>query len=146
MSQQPGTPPRKSNHTRLNSTAAAAGPVQQPASAPPPSMELLAAEFEALLASNTAKFQELAASGTQPDPLYLVHRRINHLIDMIASATGPNGPRWAMMTRLEFERQVAAELDQAGPALRLMQLAEGARYTPAMIAELARTAKVFRPA
>ena len=144
MSQQPGTPPRKIDHVRPNGTAAVApGPVQQ---ASPPSMEALAAEFEALLASNTAKFQELAANGTQPDPFYLVHRRINHLIDMIASATGPNGPRWAMMTRLEFERQVAAELDQAGPALRLMQLAEGARYTPAMIAELARKTRVFRPA
>lgn len=104
---------------------------------PPPSLEGTVAEFEALLTSNQAKFAELAAQGIAPDPLFLVHARINHLIDAIAQATGPNGPRWAAATRLGFERYIAGELGQAGPATRRMQLAEGARYTPEMIRALA---------
>jgi hypothetical protein len=103
-----------------------------------PPLEVLAAEFEQLVQSNQVKFQSMIATGNQPDPMYLIHARINHLIDAIAQAAGPNGPRWALMTRLGFERQIAADLDQAGPAARRMQLAEGARYTPQMIAELAR--------
>jgi hypothetical protein len=100
-------------------------------------MELLQSEFERLINSNGAKFQELIKQGNPPDPMYLVHARINHLIDAIAQATGPNGPRWAMQTRIGFERQIATELDALGPQSRLMQLAEGGRYTPAMIAALA---------
>lgn len=112
----------------------------------PPSIEGLGAEFEALVAANQAKFAELAAQGVAPEPLYLVHARINHLIDAIAQATGPNGPRWAVMTRLGFERYIAAELEQAGPTTRRMQLAEGARYTPAMIRALAaQTGTLRRP-
>jgi hypothetical protein len=100
-------------------------------------MEVLTAEFEALVAANQARFTELAKAGASPDPFYLVHARINSLIDSIASFAGPNGPRWAAMTRLSFERQIAAELAEATPAVRRMQLAEGARYTPAMIRALA---------
>lgn len=139
MNQPPGQP-RKAHRIVQNGNGAHPGPPPTPAELEgvPPSMEALGAEFEALLASNQAKFAELAKQGISPDQLYLVHRRINHLIEMISRATGPNGPRWAMVTRLEFEKEIAAELAQAGPATRLMQLAEGARYTPAMIAELAR--------
>lgn len=110
----------------------------------PPSLEGVAAEFERLVAANQAKFAELAAVGTAPDPFFMVHARINHLIDAIAQATGPNGPRWAAMTRLGFEKYIAGELEQAGPATRRMQLAEGARYTPGMIAELARQTGTLR--
>jgi hypothetical protein len=110
----------------------------------PPSMEGVLAEFEALNQANQAKFAELAAQGIAPDPLYMVHARINHLIDAIAQATGPNGPRWAAMTRLGFEKYIAGELEQAGPATRRMQLAEGARYTPEMIRALAAQAGTLR--
>lgn len=109
-----------------------------PSQTTPASMEVLQAQFEQLLTSNQEKFAEMAARGASPDPFYLVHARINHLIEMIAKATGPNGPRWAMMTRIGFEQNIAAELDEAAPAARRLQLAEGARYTPAMIADLAR--------
>jgi hypothetical protein len=115
-------------------------PVPGPRTPPPGAAQELppeAAEFESLLASNQAKFAELAARGMAPDPFFLVHARINHLIDAIAQATGPNGPRWAAMTRLGFEKYIASELDQAGPTTRRMQLAEGARYTPEMIRMLA---------
>ena len=111
------------------------GQIAQPQ--PVASLEVLAAEFEALVSANQAKFAELAQRGAAPDPLYLVHARINALIDSIASFAGPNGPRWAVMARLSFERQIAAELAEAAPAVRRMQLAEGARYTPAMIRALA---------
>ena len=110
----------------------------------PPSPEALHAEFEQLLAMNQAKFAQLAEQGISPDPFYLVHARINHLIDQIAAATGPNGPRWAAMARLGFERQIAMELDQADSVTTRMRLAEGARYTPTMISELARQTGTFR--
>lgn len=119
-------------------------PPPQQAAGPP--IEAMVAEFEATVASNQAKFQEMIAQGTQPDPFYLVHARINHLIDAIAQATGPNGPRWAVMTRLGFEKQVERELNEAAPAARRMQLAEGARYTPQMIRSLAlQTGTLRRP-
>lgn len=130
----PGTPPAPA-------PGQAARDAQLPA---PPSLEGAAAEFERLVAANEAKFAELAAQGTSPDPLYLVHARINHLIDAIAQATGPNGPRWAVMTRLGFEKLIAAELEQAGPVSRRMQLAEGGRYTPAMIRALANQTGTMR--
>jgi hypothetical protein len=158
--------PRKTNRAQQRDAAARTPPPQAPpqgrpvaqgqfppgqqghlAEPPvPPSLEGVQAEFERMVAANQAKFAELAAQGTAPDPFFLVHARINHLIDAIAQATGPNGPRWAVMTRLGFEKYIAGELDKAGPATRRMQLAEGARYTPAMIAELARqTGTLHRP-
>jgi hypothetical protein len=109
-----------------------------------PSLEVLQAEFEAMVQRNQAQFQALQAQGSPPDPFYLVHARINHLIDSISQFAGPNGPRWAAMTRLGFEQVIAAELDQAEPALRRMQLAEGARYTPSMISALARQTGTLR--
>lgn len=147
MQEQPGRP-RKTNRQRFSGPVppgrpvasgqfppGQAQPVQQPSA--PPSVEVLTAEFEALVANNQAKFAELSALGTAPDPLYLVHARINSLIESIASFAGPQGPVWAMLARVKFERQIAAELEQAGPAARRMQLAEGARYSPEMIRALA---------
>jgi hypothetical protein len=111
-----------------------------------PSLDVLQAEFEQLVKANQAKFAELAQSGTAPDPFFLIHARINHLIDSIAGFAGPNGPRWAALTRLEFERYIDKELAQAGPAARRMQLGEGARYTPEMIRALARQDGTLRRA
>lgn len=123
----------------------------QPGPQPPPgpqvvvpSLEVLQAEFEDLLASNQAKFAEMQANGVAPDPMFLVHARINHLIESISQFAGPNGPRWAALARLNFERWIAEQLDAAGPQARKMQLAEGARYTPSMIAELARATGTLR--
>lgn len=123
---------------------------QQPPEQPPgpqvtiPSLEVLQAEFEDLLVSNQKAFAELQANGVAPDPMFLVHARINHLIESISRFAGPDGPRWAALTRLEFERWIGAQLAQAGPQARTMQLAEGARYTPSMIAELARATGTLR--
>jgi hypothetical protein len=141
----PGSNGHPHKTARSQQSDNAAPPPAQPAAAfTPPSVEAVIAEFERMVAANQAKFVELAAQGAAPDPLFMVHARINHLIDAIAQATGPNGPRWAAMTRLGFEKYIAAELEQAGPATRRMQLAEGARYTPAMIAALARQTGTFR--
>jgi hypothetical protein len=139
-------PPRRTHRTQNGD-----GPPGQPGPATPPpqvvpSLEVLKAEFEGLVASNQAKFAELMARGTQPDPFYLVHSRINHLIDSISQFAGPNGPRWAMMTRLGFERLVAAELEEAGPVSVRMQLAEGGRYTPEMIRRLGQQTGTVRRA
>ena len=117
----------------------------QPVQAVYPSLEVLLAEFQDLITSNQQKFAEMQANGVAPDPFYLVHARINHLIDSIAKFAGPEGPRWASLTRLEFERHIAQELDTAGPQARRMQLAEGARYTPSMISALARQTRTLRP-
>lgn len=133
MEEQPGQP-RKTSRQRISGPVTS-GHLAQPAA--PPSLEVLTAEFEALVAGNQAKFAELSALGTAPDPLYLVHARINSLIDSIASSIGPQGPAWAMLARVKFERQIAAELEEAGPSARRMQLAEGARYSPEMIRALA---------
>lgn len=122
----------------------AQGQVPPPQPLAPPSLEGVNAEFERLVAANQAKFKEMSDQGAAPDPFFLVHARINHLIDAIAQATGPNGPRWAAMTRLGFEKYIAAVLAEAGPQAQRMQLAEGARYTPAMIAALARQTGTLR--
>lgn len=119
-------------------------PDGQPVQIVYPSLEVLATEFEALVTANQQKFAEMQATGVAPDPFYLVHARINHLIGSIANFAGPDGPRWAVLTRLEFERHIAKELDAAGPAARRMQLSEGARYTPGMIADLARQTGTLR--
>jgi hypothetical protein len=147
----PNGHPRRTNRAQPGDQVpppGAPGPAQQRPVPPPvvvPSLEVLVAEFEELVAANQKGFTELAAQGAAPDPFYLVHARINALIESIAQFTGPNGPRWAVMTRLTFERQIAAEIEQAGPATRRMQLAEGARYTPSMIAALARQTGTLRP-
>jgi hypothetical protein len=139
-------PPRRTSRSQPveQGTTEPSAPGQAAPQPQLPPLEVLAAQFEAVLMANQQKFADLAAQGVAPDPLYLVHARINHLIDQIAAATGPNGPRWGLMTRLGFEQTIAAELEQAGPQTARMQLAEGARYTPAMISELARQTGTFR--
>jgi hypothetical protein len=141
---QPNGEPRRTR--RLNGTETPVSPAAVPPQQVIASLEVLQAEFEATVASNQARFAELSASGAAPDPISLVHARINHLIDSISQFAGPNGPRWAAVTRLQFEQYIAGELAQAAPALRRMQMAEGARYTPSMIAELARQTGVQRRA
>ena len=144
MDQQPNGTPHRARRVNPSETP---GPQQRAAQQQViPSLEVLQAEFEAIVAANQAKFAELAQSGAAPDPFFLIHARINHLIDSISQFAGPNGPRWAAVTRLQFEQFIAAELEQAGPATRRMQLAEGARYTPEMIRALARqTGSLRRP-
>jgi hypothetical protein len=143
-----GQSPRRTNRSQPVEHGSVPAPPQPGPPVPPPqtlpSLEVLHAEFEELVAGNQARFAELAQQGVAPDPFYMVHLRINHLIDAIAAATGPNGPRWATMTRLGFEQAIAAELAQAGPATLRMQLAEGGRYTPGMISQLARQTGTLR--
>jgi hypothetical protein len=151
VDQQPNGSRHQTRRVNPTETPGPASPGSQQSRVQPPqqvipSLEVLQAEFEALVASNQAKFAELAQTGVAPDQFYLVHARINHLIESISQFAGPNGPRWAAMTRLQFEQFIAGELEQAGPATRRMQLAEGARYTPEMIRALARQTGTLRRA
>lgn len=104
----------------------------------------LLAQFEALRDANVAKLQDLSRQGLEMDPLSLLHVRIDRLIDSIAQFAGPHGPRWMLMARLSFEQHLAAELETAEAQGRKAQLAQGASWTPGMIAELARQTGLFR--
>ena len=110
----------------------------------PVPQEALQAQFEATRDANNAKLAELQRQGLQMDPLNFLHARIDNLIDSIAQASGPSGPRWAAMTRLSFEQHIAGELEIAEREGTKAQLAMGAQWTPAMIAALARETGMFR--
>jgi hypothetical protein len=95
------------------------------------------------VAANQARLAELRMMGTSPDPVAFLHARINHLIDAIAAFAGPEGPRWAALTRLRFEQFIASELESADTATTRLQLAQGATMSPAQIRELARQTGTF---
>ncbi len=122
--------------TNGNGQARRTNRVVQPI-APPPT-EVLQAELDRLLESNKKKMADLAAQGTPVDPLSFLHARIDALINSIASASGPSGPRWALNARLSFEQYVDKEIEGAESMGRRMNLAAGAQFTPSMIADLAR--------
>lgn len=100
-------------------------------------------QWQEQVEKNKAAFTELARQGIQLNPLELVHGRIDMLIDAIAQFAGPDGPRWAMLTRLQFEQQVAQNLVNARSQGTMAQLASGASFTPGMIAEMARQSGMF---
>lgn len=110
----------------------------------PPRPEDLQAQFEAVRDANQAKLAELERKGMSMDPLSFVHARIDNLIDVIAQTSGPNGARWAVMARLQFEQHIATELAGVEKQATTAQLAQGAQFTPAMIAALARDTELFR--
>jgi hypothetical protein len=126
-----------------------AGPPQQVRQAPPafvpPPLGVMVRQHEELLAQNQRRLAELRMQGIDLDPFTLVHLRIDKLIDSIAQFAGADGPRWAALTRLSFERAIAEEIDKAAPAMRQANLAIGANFTPGMIAELARQSGMFQP-
>lgn len=116
-----------------------------PRPAPPsvPPLAALSAELERVLAANQAKLAAMSREGTGIDPLSFLHARIDCLISSVSKLVGPQAAHWAVMARLEFEQQVAAQLEEAEEAGRKANLAAGGQFTPAMIAELARQAGVF---
>jgi hypothetical protein len=101
------------------------------------------AEFEALVERNKAGLASLQREGINLDPLSLVHARIDHLIDQISMFAGPDGPRWALYTRLEFERRIAENLENARKEGTKANLAMGGKFTPSMIRDLARQSGTF---
>jgi hypothetical protein len=111
----------------------------------PPPLGVMVKQHEALLADNQRRLAELRMEGIGPDPFTMVHMRIDKLIDSIAQFAGPDGPRWAVLTRLSFEQAIAEEMDRAAPAMRQANLAVGANFSPGMIAELARQSGMFQP-
>jgi hypothetical protein len=136
---RPG-PPRQPPRTQSGQTGASQL-IQPP---PPPSLDALTGQFDAVRESNQAKLAEMARQGVGVDPMDFLHARIDALIDSIAQFAGPNGPRWALMTRLSFEQQIAAQLDGAQEAGRRADLAIGGSFTPGMIAQLARASGTFQ--
>lgn len=110
----------------------------------PPRPEDLQAQFEAVRDANQARLADLERKGMAMDPLSFVHARIDNLIDFIAQTTGPNGARWAAMARLSFEQHIATELAGVEKQATQAQLAQGAQFTPQMIAALARDTGLFR--
>lgn len=110
----------------------------------PPRAEDLQAQFEAVRDANQAKLAELERQGMAMDPFSFVHARIDKLIDFIAQTTGPNGACWSAMARLTFEQHIAEELAGVEKQATTAQLAQGAQFTPAMIAALARDTQLFR--
>jgi hypothetical protein len=96
-----------------------------------------------LIAANVARLDALSRSGIAVDTASLIHARIDALIDSVASAIGPAGPLWAVTARISFETAMAAEFDRIEAEAQRIVLAQGAMYTPAMIAELARQTGTF---
>jgi hypothetical protein len=109
------------------------------------SLDVLQAQFEALMTQNQASFADLNRRGIALDPFTLVHARINHLIDAIARFAGPDGPRWSMLTRVQFEQYIAGEIATAAKEGQRVQLAQGGSFTPTMIRDLARQTGTLRP-
>lgn len=116
-----------------------------PAGFVPPPLGVMQQQFTELLARNQERLADLQRQGLAPDPFSMVHARIDKLIDSIAQFAGPDGPRWSVLTRLAFERYIEQEIEAATTLSRRAQLAQGALFTPGMIAELARQTGVFRP-
>jgi hypothetical protein len=107
-------------------------------------LDALQQQFDSAKEANQVKLTELERQGLAMDPFSFVHARIDKLIDSIAQFAGPNGPRWALLTRMVFEQHIAQELAVAEDQGRKAQLALGAKFTPGMIAELARQSGLFR--
>jgi hypothetical protein len=107
---------------------------------------MLQARFEQIRDANQAKLAALQNQGVQADPLAFVHARIDKLIDFIARSTGPDGARWALLARIDFESHIAGELAGVEQQATKAQLAQGAHFTPGMIAQLARETGLFRRA
>jgi hypothetical protein len=118
--------------------------IQQP---PPqtavPPLPVLQQELQAKIPENQARLQRLAQQGTPIDPASLLHSRIDQLIDSIAQFAGPEGGRWAALTRLQFEQWLARTLEEVEGGARKSLLAQGAQFTPGMIAALARESGTF---
>jgi hypothetical protein len=118
------------------------GPQRAPQPAPP--AEIVQQQFEAVRGSNQERLGKLGQLGAEMDPFSFVHARIDSLIDSISRFAGSNGPAWAATARLEFEQHISRELDAIEKQATQAQLAQGALWTPAMIAELARATGMFR--
>lgn len=113
-----------------------------PATSVPP-LPVLQQELQAKIPQNQNRLRRLAEQGTPVDPFSLAHARIDQLIDSIAQFAGPEGQRWATLTRLQFEQWLSKTLDEVEGGARKSLLAQGANFTPGMIAALARESGTF---
>jgi len=130
--------------TRVNGHGPEKKPQQIAQPTPPVPLEELQQQFEAVRDDNQDRLGKLGQLGAEMDPLSFLHARMDCLIDSISRFAGPNGPRWALITRLEFEQHIARELDSIEKEATQAQLAQGALWTPAMISRYARETGLFR--
>ncbi len=70
-------------------------------------LEELQEQFEAVRDGNQDRLGRLGQLGAEMDPMSFLHARMDCLIDSISRFAGPNGPRWALITRLEFEQHIS---------------------------------------
>lgn len=125
-----------------------ARPTQRGQQGPPPAttvppLPVLQQELEHKIPENQARVRRLAEQGTPLDPASLLHARIEQLIQSIAQFAGPEGQRWATLTKLQFEQWLSRTLDEVEGGARKSLLAQGASFTPGMIAALARESGTF---
>lgn len=113
-------------------------------SAPPVNGQNPQQQLQELIERNVARIAALARSGVTVDPASVVHARIDVLTDAVAGVLGPSGPVWALAARHAFELRMAAELDRMEAEAGRIQLAQGAAWSPAMIAQLARETGTFQ--
>lgn len=123
-----------------------AQPQQGRIAQPPPQVPLeeLQRQFESVRDDNQVRLGSLGQLGAEMDPMSFLHARMDCLIDSISRFAGPNGPRWAVITRLEFEQHISRELDTIEKEATQAQLAQGALWTPAMISRYARETGLFK--
>lgn len=102
-----------------------------------PPLPVMQTRFEQLLADNQARLRELEAQGMAPNPLGLLHARIDALIDAIVGLSGGD-LRIGLHIRIQFEEKLAKEFGEAAQAGRRAILTQGSHMTPGEIREIAR--------
>jgi hypothetical protein len=98
-----------------------------------------------LIKENQEKLAAFQQQGIIIDPLSLLHARIDALIESVAQAIGPQmGPGWAWQARMAYEENLQKQYAEVEGQASRIALSQGAGWTPAMIAQLARETGTFQ--
>jgi hypothetical protein len=101
--------------------------------------------LSALVRENQEKLAEFNQQGIIIDPQSLIHARIDSLIESVAEAIGPQmGPGWAWQARMRYEQELQRQYGEVGQQATRISLAQGAGWSPSMIAQLARETGTFQ--
>jgi len=101
-------------------------------------------QLRELADANDARLAALGRSGVVVDPVSILHARIDSLMDSLGHVMGPSGPTWVIVAKMAFQAHLAEQFNQVETEAGRTQLAQGALFSPAMIAELARETGMFR--